>query len=136
MERGDINLDWFKYNNCFTTNVNTAYALNEDEVISFNKEFNKESYDREYNGKFESEDIMDNVVADVEYVELESIPCICNKCKYSKNATVIDINHNNKHEELLCDYNDYTKSVNGGKTKCRHFELREGLTKWSYLNMY
>lgn len=37
MERGDINLDWFEYR---------------EDVIGFDKE----SYDREYNEKFEFED--------------------------------------------------------------------------------
>lgn len=111
-------MDWDKYSNYFTTNANpNTWAT----VEGFGSKFET------HNTGVEFDDIMDNVVADVEYVELESIPCICNKCKYSKNATVININYNNKHEELLCDYNDYTKSVNGGKTKCRHFELREEL---------
>lgn len=104
-------MDWNKYKSYSTTNAHIGDGLDALRYCVKNYEDN----------------LKDNVVADVEYVELESIPCICNKCKYARNAKVININQDREHEELLCDYNDYTKSVSGGKTECRHFELRENV---------
>ena len=60
MERGDINLDWFKYKNYFTTNVNTnAWATVEG--FGFTQKINEDDY-------------LNNVVADVtdSYKELSS----------------------------------------------------------------
>ena len=113
-------VQWESYKSFTIPNTTNAYVTHDDDGLDALK----------YSSNVDiiMDEVFHNIVADVPYVELESIPCICNKCKYSKNATVINMNHNNKHEELLCDYNDYTKSVNGGKTKCRHFELREEFT--------
>ena len=118
-ERGDVNfMDWFKYGNNFTTNTTTNAYCNVSGLFGDKVETHCTGV--------EFDDVMDNVVADVEYVELESTPCICNKCKHVCIATKIDIfNYNSGVKELLCNYNDYKKPINGGKTECRHFELRE-----------
>lgn len=60
MERGDINLDWFKYNNYFTTNANTD-AWVDTKGFGFTQKINENDYPI-------------NVVADVtdSYKELSS----------------------------------------------------------------
>ena len=64
MERGDINLDWFKYGNNFTTNATTNAYCNISGLFGDKVETHSTGVN--------FDDVMDNVVADVLYVELSS----------------------------------------------------------------